>query len=70
MNVSVVISIWHDIGVIYPGGGNEHSSFARQISLLSAVVFVIEYIILAIKYLLDKVFVLCVIDKYNDYPRL
>lgn len=45
MNVSVIISVWHDIGVIYPGGGNEHGSFAGRISLLSAVVFVIEYII-------------------------
>lgn len=45
MNVSVIISIPHDIGVIYPGGGNERGSFAGRMSLLSAVVFVIEYII-------------------------
>lgn len=70
MNVSVIISIWHYIAVIYPRGGNEHGSFVGRISLLSAVVFVIEYVILAIKCLLDKVFVLCVIGKYSHYPRL
>lgn len=37
MNISVIISIWHDIGVIYPGGRNEPGSFAARIFLLSAV---------------------------------
>lgn len=71
MNISVIISIWHDTdtGVMYPGWKNELGSFAARIFLLSAVMFVIEYIILTIKYLL-AILTLCVVGKYSDYPRL
>lgn len=41
----------------------------KEIFLLSAMMIAIEYIILAIKYLL-AVFVLCVRGKCSDYPRL
>lgn len=33
MNISVIISIWPDTGVIYPGGGNELGSFATEIDI-------------------------------------
>lgn len=35
MNVSVIISIWHDVGVIYPGGRNELGSFAARIDIFA-----------------------------------
>lgn len=33
MNISVIISIWPDTGMIYPGGGNELGSFATKIGI-------------------------------------
>ena len=69
MNVSIIIPIWHNIGVIYPGGRNELGGFAARLSLLSAAEFVVEYIILTTEHLLPG-FVLCVVGKYGDYRRI
>lgn len=35
MNASVIVSIWLDIAVIYPGAGNERGSLAAEIDIFA-----------------------------------